>query len=1007
MRIRKYILISLALICIHVSAFAQDVLNPQVLSGQPAPIVIQSPAPAAVTEAEQIRNQESLFQTRLVPITTATEDISRTIADLRKMVNPPDPRELDNVEQKIVLAEQELARSAMGTTSPIAKLQESDLQDRLFSLRLSVETLKRRWGWSQDSVFGLDFFTAASPTSELDVKTAPRGYQLRTGDSVKISVSSSLGGEKEYTRELDQDGRLFVPALGKVAASGKTITQLEAALNSQYKKQFSQLSVAVSIDKMSSIVVQVAGAVVRPGSYKFTGMASVFDALYKAGGPTAAGSFRQVTLARDGAAKRVVDLYGFLVNGDKSQDVPLRDGDLLFVPPVGKTIVVYGEVVRPGRYEPTFPLSLAAAVKLAGGAKPSGFLQTVSIERVVDGEYKTLVNAKLNDLGGKSSVAVEPGDQVTVMSIKAERTNMVSISGPVNAPGPYAFSEGLRVSDLVKAAQGLSKDVEIHFRRADILRIEEGKSPSILSFDLQKALAGDAVQDVKLQKLDRVFLYVPEQVEFRTNYFTITGAVSKPGAYRRANAARASDAVAAAGGILPNAYLARADMIRHGDNNTREIIRLNLDAALQGSQKDDPLLSDRDEITVYTYDQIRSNFTTVRVVGSVQRPGLYDRADNMRVSDLLFIAGGVLPEAGGVAEVSHAQDNGDLLLTKVNVAALVPGSAADVLLNDGDVLSVPALGSALRTPMTVTVQGEVAYPGTYSIDPRKTKLADVIARAGGMTSVADTGSLVFLRRKDSLQSATQLSGLDLIAKRMASFVNKQFLVQLAQMKVTTSAQLQQELPGTLALPKNTPQVSQRELQTGTDTSAAQTKPRIEEQFSAGKDVTQSETAMGSKIDGVAISESESGHDNISGFSPDDYGRVGVDLASVLKDSGSKHNLMLKDGDIVIVPLISDTITIMGAVLHPHCFVAEEGKTMAYYIEKSGGYSPDASRKFITVVRANGDAVPAGRVRQMSPGDIIYVPNSGLIDVASKTEKIGSITKILSDILSSAFIITRF
>ncbi len=951
------------------------------------------------TPAEQAKADESLFQQRLAPITLEVDGLSKTIAAMRTQITAPDRQDVDLVEQKITLAEQELTRAAMGQTSPIAKLQESELQDKLFNLRLSVETLKRRFGWADISVFGLDFFSSATPNEDMDVRAVPQAYRLRSGDSVRLSITSRLGGEKQYTLEVNQNGKFIAPAVGTVTAAGKTVRELETALNARYRKEFPQLSAVLSVDKMSTVAIKVAGAVAHPGTYRLSGTSTVFDALYKAGGPTAAGSLRRVSLTRDGEAKRTIDLYDFLLRGSKLQDLPLQDGDMIFVPPVGKTITVYGEVVRPGRYEPDFPLTLEAAIALAGGAKSGGFLQTISIERVENGEYKTLVSAK-------GTMVIQPGDQITVASIRAEKTNRVSITGPVNAPGDYGFHDGMRVSELIKAAQGLSKGVEVHMRRADILRIEDGRGISILSFDLGEALKGSADQDVKLQKLDRVFVYEPDQVEYRANYFTMTGAVTKPGTYRRANSTRVSDAIAAAGGVLPNAYLARADLIRHGDGNSRELIKISLGSALQNNPEDNIVLSDRDQITIYTFDQVRISFPTVSVFGAVQRPGPYDRADNMRVSDLLFIAGGLLPEASDMAEVSHAQPDGTLQLNKVKLNPLTPGSQEDLLLQDGDVVSVPSLSAALRSPMTVTVAGEVARPGTYTIDPHKTRLADVISRAGGLTPSADTKSLVFLRKKESFQEASQRSGLDLITERMSAFVNKQFYLQLVKMHAPVADQLVKQMSGKPGEIQKTTDVSAEELGTqptnGSESAGSQSQEPVLQQVS-----TKPATAIGDRIDNGKVPQPAIANGPIVAVKPEDYGRIGVDLNQAMKDAGSKHNLILKDGDRVIVQPVPDTITVIGAVLHPHSFVAEDGKGIGYFVDKSGGYAPDASRRHVIVVRANGDAVPAGEVRTVNAGDVIYVPNTGLIDIATKAEKVSSVTKILSDILSSAFIITRF
>ena len=226
----------------------------------------------------------------------------------------------------------------------------------------------------------------------------------------------------------------------------------------------------LTIEEISTISVQVAGDVLRPGTYNLTSAATVMTALYKAGGPSENGSIRKVVISRAGESKKTSDLYEFFMNANKNQDRPLRDGDLVFVYPVGKTIVVDGEVNRPARYEPNFPLTLADALKMAGGAKSGSYLQQVRVERIENGEYRILINTPVKE-GAASKFQILSGDQISVASVRPERTNIVSISGPVNSPGDYAYKQGMRVSDLITLAQGISADSEVFPGRADILRI--------------------------------------------------------------------------------------------------------------------------------------------------------------------------------------------------------------------------------------------------------------------------------------------------------------------------------------------------------------------------------------------------------------------------------------------------------------------------------------------------------------------------------------------------------
>lgn len=960
----------------------------------------------AYTETRKAQDAETVFQQRLAPVSREIDAVSSSISQMRRSTEVADRQDLDQIEQRIAAAEQEVVRISDNQSTPIAKLQASELQDKLFQLRLSLDALKKRYGWSRVPIFGLDFFANSSSTQDVGSKLVPKNYIIRPGDTILVSLSSSLGGQREYSKEVDDSGKVLAPGIGRIAASGKTIAQLASAINAGYRREFPQLKASLAVDKITPVSIRVAGAVVRPGTYLLPGSSTVFDALYKVGGPTAEGTMRKIALTRSGQPKLTIDLYDFLIEGSKAQDIPLRDGDVIFVPSVGQTIMIDGEVLRAGRYEPSFPLTLGGAISLAGGAKPSGYLQNVSIERVENSEYKIQLEAPVAVLASHADFTIRPGDEITVSSIRSEKTNRVSIEGPVNAPGTYGLKDKMRVSDLVKAAQGLSKNDEIHWKRADILRVDPVQGATLMTFDLAKAMKGDADSDVELRKLDRVFIYVPDQVNYRTNYCKIAGSVAKPGSYRRTDGMKFSDIIAAAGGVMPNAYVARADIVRWGQENHRELVRVDIASALAGRELDDIVLTDRDEISIYTQDQVKAGFPMVRISGAVQRPGMYDRTESMRVSDLLFASGGALPEASDTAEVSHVNQNGELRVTRVNVATISTSPDQDIVLNDGDVVSLPSVNPALRTPMTVTVTGEVIHPGTYTIDPRKTKLADVIGRAGGLSPIGDIKGLIFLRKKDSYQRSTQQSELQLVTEKMADYVNKQFTIELAK----ASGKPVDAQPSIISPVDAKTQVAVQgapglDIKPETQTDTPVIRRVKAEVFPEVK--AESLTAMGPKIEGTAVA------DPTAAFRPDDpldprqYGRIGVDLDTAMKNADSMHNLILKDGDRILVQAIPETVTVVGAVLNPHSFVAEDAMNISYYVERSGGYAPDASRSNVIVIHGNGDAVPAKAVKRVAAGDIIYVPASGLVDVASKTEKVGSVTKIITDVLTSAFILTKF
>ncbi|MHB9037801.1 MAG: polysaccharide biosynthesis/export family protein [Armatimonadota bacterium] len=966
------------------------------------------------TQAEELQRSEELFQQKMAGLKTVLEDIGKRIDNLRRQTDRPMQDDLSRVGNDLTMAEKELNAIDITKISPLTQLQRTELQDKLFEYQLSMEILNRRWSGEWE-VFGLDYFQSAPPLQSPDNRPVPDNYKIRKGDTLLVVVHSSLGAQEEYSRQVDSSGSVLLPGAGRVASAGRTAGQLEKILAGRISSRFRQLTIDVTIQSMSPMQVQVSGEATRPGTYVLNGLATVFNALYQAGGPKKTGSLRHISLVRSGSPTRNIDLYDFLLKGSKEKDLLLEDGDSIFIYPVGPTMVIGGEVVRPGRYEPNFPMTLGEALKMAGGTKPGGYLQSVQVERVENGEYRALLSETIGGKDGKSAFALQPGDQVIVSTVRQDPTNQLAISGLVGAPGMYGFRDGMHVSDLVKMAQGLAKDKEVYGGRADIVRIEPFKGAEIITFDLNKALQGDAKNDIELRKLDRMFVYSPDQVVFQPRLVTLDGSVARPGTYKRTGGMRVSDVIAAAGGVLPQAYLQRADLIRMDDDEHTSLVRVNLQAALNGDPESNIELTDRDKLTIFAHDEVEWQDRTVRIEGAVQKPGVYTRSENMRVSDLIFKAGGLLPEAAGTAEMARSSQLGCSIINQVDLKTLKSACESDLLLEDRDVVTIPAVNPFLRGPEVVFVDGEVAKPGPYVLTSQNEKLTEVIKRAGGLTEYADVRGLLFLRDKATFEKDHQDRDSDVILEKSKMFADKQFLTQLAQMGVklpedfmlsgnkdadelTKPMEVDGELKpkngnGKVALANDGPGTQSAE-----DIMRAVAKEKVGDQLSA----------MGPPVNETDMGTSSEENPEEPPIPAATSARISVSLGSALADPASPDNMTMRNGDKVFIPRITNVVTVIGAVLHPHSFAAgEAGKRVDYFVERSGGYAQDAARSNVVVVRSNGDALPKNAVKFVMPGDTIVVPNTGLIEIAKKWEKVGSVTKVLSDVLSSIFVLTRF
>ncbi len=1036
MKLNGFLVFAFAFGAISGAAFAADIPAYGVAgttgAGQPTKPVYYIPTPFAsnpalamtapvkegampeTSEAEKARAQETQFHKETAEISALMDSLQKRLSEFRRMAQSPFADDMDRAERDMKAIDDRIARLETPLGSALVDFQREDLQDKAFELRVSLELLRRRWGGTYN-VFGTEFFSGPRLADDAAKTVPPASYRIRPGDALSVAFSSKLGEVNEYHPVVDDSGKIFVRGVGSVTASGKTTGELRASIANRISSSFKQLDVSVSVERVGAVTVQVAGEVARPGTYTMSGLATVLNALYQAGGPTASGSFRKISVVGQNGSKRAVDLYELLVNGSRKQDYPLSDGDMVFVPSVGPTIVVEGEVVRAARYEPNFPISAAQALELAGGPKSASYTQYVTVERIEGGEYKTLLSVSLTDDGG-ASFSVRPGDVIAVASIRPERSSQVEITGPVLAPGVYGFRGGMRVNDLIALARGFAPGREVYGQRADILRIEPLEGLKLITVNLDEAQKGDSGQNIELQRLDRLFVYEPDQVAFRPRVVRVLGAVARPGIYRRNSQMTVRDAVAAAGGVLPEAFLERADVIRRKADDSTELLAVNLRDALSGDPAQNPVLADQDEIGVYTNSQVVWRDSSVRVEGSVQRPGNYMRSDNMRVSDLIFASGGLVPESGNAAELARTDPSGSTEIVTIELAEGKPAPEQDMLLRDRDVLTIPAVNPSLRAPEVVFVTGEVARPGPYTLRSRNEKLSQLIERAGGLTESANINGLLFVRPTTSFENDQARESVTSTLKTTEAFANKQMLVQLAQMGLQIPERLLGQLQPADGTQRTEKTIDIREIEDRAKEESSKSQDKtVEKPYRSLLDdpkATATEpvppSAMGDPVKAANAKNTEEVLDIRRKV--EDLGessRISIDLKRALAETKSADNINLRNGDRLFIPRINGVVQVVGAVLHPHAFVVEPGKNANYYVERSGGFAQNASRSNVIVIRPNGDAIPSRGVRIIQADDTIVVPTTGLVDIAKKWEQVGSVTKVISDILSSVFVLTRF
>ncbi|MCS7254753.1 MAG: SLBB domain-containing protein [Armatimonadota bacterium] len=579
-------------------------------------------------------------------------------------------------------------------------------------------------------LFGSSYF--ANPNVLLPpLTTVPPAYRIGVGDVIELRYWSPVMLPEVVNLEVDPEGNVQLPAGRKITAAGLTIREFENEARRTLGKLFVGIEVSARLAKLRSIQINVTGEVVRPGPYLMSPLSTVFNALAMAGGVSRRGSFRKIRLIRGGKVAKTIDFYDFLLKGDKSGDVPLEEGDVVHIPVVGPTVIVKGEVKRPAIYEIIGGERLRDIIELAGGVLPSAYLGRVRVHRIINNQRKLIQDILVSELftnpKPEQNVLMQDGDEVVVLQVLPEKRRIVSISGAINRPGVYEWYEGMKVKDLIERAEGLPPD-RAYKKRAEVFRDNGNGLRQIIAFDLEAALNGDGNANLELKERDEIIIYSFEQAKL-TPQVTIIGAVRRPGVYEYTEGLTLKDFIFRVGGALPNAYLKRAELKRDNGNGVRQIIPIDLEALERGDGASNIPLMPRDEVVVYSYDEVRLP-PQVQIRGAVRRPGTYEYTQGLTIKDLIFASGGTLPNAYlKRAELIRYVTNEQRILIPIDLERVRDDDTSqNIPLQERDELIIYATDEVLL-PRQVVVRGAVRRPGIFERDEGM-RISDLIFRAG-------------------------------------------------------------------------------------------------------------------------------------------------------------------------------------------------------------------------------------------------------------------------------------
>ncbi len=611
-------------------------------------------------------------------------------------------------------------------------------------------------------VFGSDLFRRGVRTFEpsFNIPT-PIDYTLGAGDEIVINIWGAA--EQTYNLTVNPEGVIRISNLGPIHLDGLTIQEARERIINRLQNIYSGLNpdrpeeantfAEVSLGNVRSIKVTVMGEVSEPGSYTINSLSTVFNALYAAGGPTRSGTYRNIQVIRDREIISTLDIYDFLVYGDQTDNIRLRDQDIIKIDPYINRIRLQGEVKRQGLFELKEGETLGDLIEFAAGFTENAYTKRLVLRRTT--ELQRSISDVMWPEG--SELEMRGGDQLRVRQLIDRFENRVEINGAVFKEGEYELTEGMMLTDLIEKAEGLREDAFLNrgviMRTMDDLRIEN------VPFSLEDIMDGTA-DDILLKKDDQVQIASLFDLE-EERVIRIRGAVNDAGEFPFVENLTISDAIYLADGFRDEAAPYRVEISRRLTGEDRfikgdrlaERFEFEVDENLRFAPEDqDFILNPFDQIFVRRQPNYRAQ-QTVEINGEVNFPGSYViDVRNARISDLINWAGGLsdyaYPRGASLRRVIENEElngveefdmlTGEVVITEdptrkvgIRLTEIMrnPGGPMDLKLRPGDVLEIPT------ELQTIRVEGEVLFPVMVRYDSGMS-LRDAVDRAGGFTDRA-------------------------------------------------------------------------------------------------------------------------------------------------------------------------------------------------------------------------------------------------------------------------------
>lgn len=607
--------------------------------------------------------------------------------------------------------QQESQSTTSTLNSEISQIPEAGLQPEvLSSIESAFQDISYIHSPAEGSVplmalrqFGYTLFNRSISTfAPVDNVPVGSDYVLGPGDELQITVWGAL--ENTYVQTVDHYGRIYLPTIGPVRVWGLNFSQAEKLILAHLSRYYKDFQSSVTMGHLRTIRVYIVGEVTQPGAYNISALSTITNALFAAGGPNKTGSLRKIQLKRNQRMVEYFDFYDFLLHGDKSRDLRLEAGDVIFVPPIGSIAGIMGKIKRPAIYELKEPIYVSDFITMAGGLTPQSYLKRVQIIRTRPNAEREVIDLDLthleNDGSTSKGIELQNGDLVMIYPTDPRIYNTFSLNGSVKYPGEYEVKQGLTLGQILTPETLLP---EAYLDNVEIIRFKEDLTTEVIRVNLKKLWEGKQNQDIVIRPLDLVTV----RSEFKApETITLAGEFKRPGTYTIQPGERLSSVIRRAGNFTDIAHFKGAVF-------TRKAVQAREKEMLDQfvTQYEESLMAEGQALLSYSAED-----------KGIRELEIAQRRQQLKLITSRVILGRIVIRLDDIEKFEGSQD--------------------DLVLQNGDSLTIP------REPAEVMVLGSVRNPTSFIYKKGK-NIQYYLNRGGGFSKTADKKEIYLLKADGS------------------------------------------------------------------------------------------------------------------------------------------------------------------------------------------------------------------------------------------------------------------